>query len=129
MTRLCFSTISSPPFPYPKPPTSDSINKQLTLQTNDQLLPPPSATMSAHTTTNPTTENPSSSETRDSSHPLYPKESVSAAEVNTADSKVGMTSNQANSTTSNQPGSAEAAAEKLYEERIEEEYAKREGGA
>lgn len=27
------------------------------------------------------------------------------------------------------PGSAEEAAEKLYEERMEEEYAKREGGA
>ncbi|CZT24564.1 uncharacterized protein RCC_10289 [Ramularia collo-cygni] len=30
---------------------------------------------------------------------------------------------------SSKPGSAEAAAEKLYEERMEEEYAKREGGA
>ncbi|KAK0250967.1 hypothetical protein LTR91_026668 [Friedmanniomyces endolithicus] len=79
--------------------------------------------MSAHTTTNPTTETPSSSET--SENPLHPEESVSAAD----DSKVGMTSNQSSSTTSNQPGSAEAAAEKLYEERIEEEYAKREGGA
>ncbi|KAK1037685.1 hypothetical protein LTR33_016194 [Friedmanniomyces endolithicus] len=68
--------------------------------------------MSTHTTTNPTTETPSSSET--SENPFYPEESVSAADVSTKDSK---------------PGSAEAAAEKLYEERIEEEYAKREGGA
>ncbi|KAK4959425.1 hypothetical protein LTR10_004229 [Elasticomyces elasticus] len=84
--------------------------------------------MSTHTTTNPTTETPSSSETG-GSNPMYPKESTSAADVSTSESKVGMTSNQASSTTSNQPGSAEAAAEKLYEERIEEEYAKREGGA
>ncbi|KAK0252366.1 hypothetical protein LTR91_024761 [Friedmanniomyces endolithicus] len=83
--------------------------------------------MSAHTTANPTTETPSSSET--SENPLYPEESVSAANVSTKDSKLGMTSNQSSSTTSNQPGSAEAAAEELYEERIEEEYAKREGGA
>ncbi|KAK0284980.1 hypothetical protein LTR35_005180 [Friedmanniomyces endolithicus] len=75
--------------------------------------------MSAHTTTNPTTETPSSSET--SENPLYPEESVSAADVSTKDSKVGITSNQSSSTTSNQPGSAEAAAEKLYEERIEED--------
>ncbi|KAK5693971.1 hypothetical protein LTR97_009589 [Elasticomyces elasticus] len=79
--------------------------------------------MSTHTTTNPTTETPSSSETG-GSNSMYPKESTSAADVSTSESKVGMTSNQASSTTSNQPGSAEAAAEKLYEERIEEEYAK-----
>lgn len=30
---------------------------------------------------------------------------------------------------SSEPGSAEAAAEKLFEERMEDEYAKREGGA
>ncbi|CAK4033996.1 Hypothetical predicted protein [Lecanosticta acicola] len=33
------------------------------------------------------------------------------------------------SISASQPGSAEAAAEKLFEERMEEEYAKREGGA
>ncbi|KAK4547402.1 hypothetical protein LTR36_001058 [Oleoguttula mirabilis] len=81
---------------------------------------------SAHTTTNPGKETPSTSET---SHDLYPKDSIPAAEVSTTESKVGMMSNQARGTTSNQPGSAEAAAEKLYEERIEDEYAKREGGA
>ncbi|TKA39435.1 hypothetical protein B0A54_10454 [Friedmanniomyces endolithicus] len=95
--------------------------------TTHPTLPQEHATMSAHTTANPTTETPSSSET--SENPLYPEESVSAANVSTKDSKLGMTSNQSSSTTSNQPGSAEAAAEELYEERIEEEYAKREGGA
>ncbi|KAK3070216.1 hypothetical protein LTR53_010837 [Teratosphaeriaceae sp. CCFEE 6253] len=86
--------------------------------------------MSAHTSTNPTTETPSSSETAvGSSNSLYPKDSTSAADISNTESKVGVTSNQASSTTSNQPGSAEAAAEKLYEERIEDEYAKREGGA
>jgi len=85
-----------------------------------------------HTTTNPTTETPSTSETAEGGAAganLYPKDSVPAADVSNTESKVGMTSNQGSSTTSSQPGSAEAAAEKLYEERIEEEYAKREGGA
>lgn len=36
---------------------------------------------------------------------------------------------KAGSLSANQPGSAEAAAEKLFEERMEDEYAKREGGA
>lgn len=36
---------------------------------------------------------------------------------------------QPTKSSSNESGSAEAAAEKLYEERMEEEYAKREGGA
>ncbi|TKA61950.1 hypothetical protein B0A55_11245 [Friedmanniomyces simplex] len=133
MTRLCFSTISNLPYPFYTPSSLPKAHQPITpalqLRTNSQAHSSTKSTMSAHTTTNPTTETPSSSETRHSSHPLYPKESVSAAEVSTADSKVGMTSNQANSTTSNQPGSAEAAADKLYEERIEEEYAKREGGA
>jgi hypothetical protein len=85
-----------------------------------------------HTTTNPTNETPSTSETATGGAAggnLYPKDSVPAAHVSTTDSKVGMTTNQSSSTTRHQPGSAEAAAEKLYEERIEEEYAKREGGA
>ena len=76
-----------------------------------------------HTTTNPKTETPSNSETAESGY------SGPAADVNTTESKVGMTGNQSGKTTSSQPGSAEAAADKLYEERIEEEYAKREGGA
>ncbi|KAK5137379.1 hypothetical protein LTR08_008957 [Meristemomyces frigidus] len=80
-----------------------------------------------HTTTNPRTETPSNSETAQEG---YPKDSVPAADVSTTESKVGMTSNQSEKTSSSsQPGSAEAAADKLYEERIEEEYAKREGGA
>nr|POE47359.1 hypothetical protein CFP56_00690 [Quercus suber] len=36
---------------------------------------------------------------------------------------------QSSSMSNSQPGSAEAAAEKLFEERMEDEYAKREGGA
>lgn len=85
-----------------------------------------------HTSTNPTTETPSSEETAvggQAGANLYPKDSVPAADVSMSESKVGMTSNQSEGATSNQPGSAEQAAEKLYEERIEEEYAKREGGA
>lgn len=81
---------------------------------------------SAHITTGPGKETPSTSET---AQDLYPKDSIPAAEVSNTESKVGMTSNQSSDITSNQPGSAEAAAEKLYEERIEDEYAKREGGA
>ena len=79
-----------------------------------------------HATTNPKTETPSNSETAENS---YPKDSVAAADVSTTDSKMGMTTNQSDDTTTSQPMSAEAAADKLYEERIEEEYAKREGGA
>ncbi|KAH9844613.1 hypothetical protein Tdes44962_MAKER07252 [Teratosphaeria destructans] len=82
-----------------------------------------------HTTVNPTRETPSTSETAtggQASGNLYPKDSVPAADVGDQQSKIGQTGNQLKS---NQPGSAEAAAEKLYEERIEDEYAKREGGA
>lgn len=85
-----------------------------------------------HTTANPAKETPSTSETAEGGAggaDLYPKDSTAAADVSTTESKVGMTSNQGSGTTSNQPGSADAAAEKLYEERIEDEYAKREGGA
>lgn len=71
---------------------------------------------STHTTQNPTTESPSTSET--SGEDQYPKDSTAAAEIPDQQSKIGQTK-----------GSAEEAAEKLYEERIEEEYAKREGGA
>jgi hypothetical protein len=64
---------------------------------------------------NTTTEKPSTSETNVSNTSSQP-----SAEV----------SNQQSSIT-NPPAKSEAelAAEKLYEERIEEEYAKREGGA
>lgn len=81
---------------------------------------------SAPHTSNAAVENPSTSETKE---PVagsvatneYPKDSVPAADVSNQQSKFGMT---------RKPGtSAEEAAEKLYEERIEEEYAKREGGA
>lgn len=62
-----------------------------------------------------TTEKPSTSETR-----VTPKDSQPAAEV--PNSQSGMAQQRAKT-------EAELAAEKLYEERIEEEYAKREGGA
>ncbi|KAK3672301.1 hypothetical protein LTR78_007841 [Recurvomyces mirabilis] len=85
-----------------------------------------------HTTTGLASETPSTSETATGGTAggnLAPKDSNLAADVSSTESKVGVTSNQGKDTTSNAPGSAEAAAEKLYEERIEEEYAKREGGA
>ena len=65
------------------------------------------ATMSAapHTSLNPTTETPSTSET--GGHNLYPKDSVPAANVSNQESKVGQTEVK--------QGSAEKAAEKLYE--------------
>lgn len=89
-----------------------------------------------HTSTNPATETPSTSDTGGQS--LYTQDSVPAADVTSQESKVGQTDVS--------QGSAEKAAEKLYEgeclgfgvgrfvtdmlvERIEEEYAKREGGA
>ncbi len=59
-----------------------------------------------------TTEKPSTSETSQNSQPV--------ATVS------GQNSGMAQQTTKSE---AELAAEKLYEERIEEEYAKREGGA
>jgi hypothetical protein len=58
-----------------------------------------------HTSTNPATETPSTSETGGNS--LYPKGSVSAANVPDQESKVGQTDVS--------QGSAEKAAEKLYE--------------
>ena len=77
-------------------------------------------------------EKPSTSETAEGSN-LYPKDSTPAADISDLDSKVGATSIPSTSTDSagGDGGklSAEQAAEKLYEERIEEEYAKREGGA
>lgn len=61
------------------------------------------------------TEKPSTSETREE-----PKGSQPSAEVSNQQSGIAQQTTKAD---------AELAAEKLYEERIEEEYAKREGGA
>jgi len=61
------------------------------------------------------TEKPSTSETRE-----VPKDSQPAASISNQSS--GMTQQTTKS-------EAELAADRLYEERIEEEYAKREGGA
>jgi len=66
---------------------------------------------------NTTTEKPSSSETIEGS--------VSSASVPDQKSQIGSTGPDAQKTKSE----AEKAADKLYEERIEDEYAKREGGA
>lgn len=52
---------------------------------------------------------------------LTPKDTETLKETE-QDSKAG-------SISADKPGSAEAAAEKVFEERMEEEYAKREGGA
>lgn len=52
---------------------------------------------------------------------LYPKESVPAADVSNQQSKVGQTDVKQDT--------EDKTAERKYEERIEEEYAKREGGA
>lgn len=68
------------------------------------------------------TEKPSTSETSVS----YPQDSVPAAEVSDQNSSVGATGG---SKIGEGKMSAEEAAEKVYEERIEDEYAKREGGA
>ena len=62
-----------------------------------------------------TTDKPSTSETREA-----PKDSQPAAQVSNAQSGMAQQTSKSE---------AELAAEKLYEERIEEEYAKREGGA
>ncbi|KAK8212376.1 hypothetical protein IWZ01DRAFT_264352 [Phyllosticta capitalensis] len=70
--------------------------------------------------------------------PMYTSEKPSTSETNTTTENSGAQQSQAqastNQTTStsyqDKPKSeAELAAEKLYEERMEEEYAKREGGA
>lgn len=66
-----------------------------------------------------TVEKPSTSETRDANV----QASSFSGEQSTANSNSGAGGTR-------QPkGEAELAAEKLYEERIEDEYAKREGGA
>lgn len=79
-----------------------------------------------HITTNPASEVPSTSETSVGGHAganLVQKESDEAVQpVSTSD--------QSNQVSQQKPKmSAEEAAEKLFEERTEDEYAKREGGA
>jgi len=74
----------------------------------------------------PTTEKPSTSETAQGGNER-PSGSVPAAEVPSEESSMGGVT--AGAGVSESKGSAEEAADKLYEERIEEEYAKREGGA
>ena len=64
----------------------------------------------------------------------YPADSTSAAEIGDQKSSMGVTDGNAIGGVGagkgqGSKGSAEEAAEKLYEERIEQEYAKREGGA
>lgn len=72
-----------------------------------------------HMSTNPTTETPSSSET--GGKDLYAEDNVPSGKSSNQEAKPGQSEVK--------HGSAEEAAEKLYEERIEGEYAKREGGA
>ena len=84
----------------------------------------------------PTTEKPSTSETAQTTSGAndqnveratnYPASSVPAADISDQESSMGAT---AGGKIGEGKGSAEEAAERLYEERIEEEYAKREGGA
>ena len=73
-----------------------------------------------------TTEKPSTSETAEPG-----VEYVRSSDVANTESPVGNTGPATEETGAGSKGgvSAEEAAEKLYEERIEEEYAKREGGA
>nr|OQO21992.1 hypothetical protein B0A51_12372 [Rachicladosporium sp. CCFEE 5018]OQO22006.1 hypothetical protein B0A51_12358 [Rachicladosporium sp. CCFEE 5018]OQO25388.1 hypothetical protein B0A51_06982 [Rachicladosporium sp. CCFEE 5018] len=71
-----------------------------------------------HVASKPFSETPSTSETAVTANNAAPKDSTPAAKVSDQDSKIGSTKM-----------SAEEAADKLYEERIEDEYAKREGGA
>lgn len=75
-----------------------------------------------HPTTGPTREAPSNSETAvGGGNSITPKDTATTETIGRPSSDTGISSNQ--------PGSAEAAAEKLFEERMEDEYAKREGGA
>ncbi|EME50366.1 hypothetical protein DOTSEDRAFT_41454 [Dothistroma septosporum NZE10] len=71
-----------------------------------------------------TREGPSSSETAvggEGGTNIAPKDTATTEAAGQPPSTAGLSSSK--------PGSAEAAAEKLYEERMEDEYAKREGGA
>jgi len=78
---------------------------------------------SQHMTTNPVIETPSISETAVSGA------TGSGAAVESGRGDGAATAKEFGSGMSSQPGSAEGAAEKLYKERMEDEYAKREGGA
>lgn len=79
----------------------------------------------SHITANPTTETPSTSETAVGG--------VAGGNLVAKDSQTTTSNPDEQSTkptlSSKEPGSAELAAEKLFEERMELEYAKREGGA
>ncbi|KAH0292589.1 hypothetical protein M436DRAFT_49687 [Aureobasidium namibiae CBS 147.97] len=76
--------------------------------------------------TNTPIEKPSTSETAENN-----MDSIPAANVSTQNSSIGATNSSelAGGAIGGTSGDAERAAEKLYEERMEEEYAKREGGA
>lgn len=78
---------------------------------------------SQHMTTNPVIETPSTSET------AVRGTAGSGAAVESGRGDGAPTAKEFGSDMSYQPGSAEEAAEKLYKERMEDEYAKREGGA
>lgn len=76
----------------------------------------------SHPTTGPAREAPSNSETAvGGGNNIAPKDTATTENIGKEPSGSAISSNQ--------PGSAEAAAEKLFEERMEDEYAKREGGA
>lgn len=78
----------------------------------------------AHTTTGQAREAASTSETAiggEAGGNIVPKDTETTAKAG-QDAPSGPID-------SSEPGSAEAAAEKLFEERMEDEYAKREGGA
>ena len=69
-------------------------------------------------------EGPSSSETAvggEGGTSIEPKDTATTEKAGQEPNTAGLSSSK--------PGSAEAAAEKLFEERMEDEYAKREGGA
>ncbi|KAI9713936.1 MAG: hypothetical protein M1820_000666 [Bogoriella megaspora] len=74
-------------------------------------------------TTGPAEEKPSLSETSP------PVSSTTADRLSNIGSTIGGSGNGAANGGNTVKGDAEIAAEKLYEERMEEEYAKREGGA
>jgi hypothetical protein len=80
-----------------------------------------------HLSTNPTSETPSTSETAiggQGGANLVPKDTTNDATTSTQDQQ-----STAKAPAAAGKMSAEEAAEKLYAERMEDEYAKREGGA
>lgn len=77
-----------------------------------------------HPTMGPAREAPSNSETAiggESGGSVGPKDTATTENIGKQPSGTAISSSE--------PGSAEAAAEKVFEERMEDEYAKREGGA